>query len=563
MIDHIFYLFFIVFFLLSTLGYGYLFSNIFYKNFVKLNIGYIGIIGFFFLSLISISTSFFVSHNYVHNLLLHIFGILFFLRHLLLYKNLAEIKKFFLVFLLIIIAIYLYKNHDDFPYYHLSYSLNLSENQFIVGIGNFGHGFRTSSSLFFYHSLLYLPYIEYHLFHAGYFYILLFFNFIILSKINFNFSLKNFNFTHYFLLLSFIFINVAFYRIGEHGTDRSAQILLILIFYIFFEILYFEKKDAKIYDKLNLLFIVILLAASMKAIYLLYLFMIPLVLIVKKIFFNYLVKSNYKIIAIFSFFLMNIFLVNYLSTGCLIYPASSTCFLTQDWSIPIDEVKRLAIHYEWWSKAGGGPGYKSEITSSEYIANFVWLENWISRHFFNKVSDTLFGIIFISILVFVVFKFFSHSKSMNKKFKHNSLIIYIIPIFFLIEWFLNHPAMRYGGYILIALPFFIFVSLKLEELNIPKKKIFKNTLFLIIITLVVFNIRNVVRLNKEINFYNYNIFKTPFFFVEEVNSSEIYNDDKFILYSPVNKMCWASKTPCSYKKDLKVKNFLWMKMVYR
>jgi len=40
-----------------------------------------------------------------------------------------------------------------------------------------------------------------------------------------------------------LFINIAFYRIAEHGTDRSAQILLILIFSIFFEILYFEKKS--------------------------------------------------------------------------------------------------------------------------------------------------------------------------------------------------------------------------------------------------------------------------------------------------------------------------------
>ena len=45
-----------------------------------------------------------------------------------------------------------------------------------------------------------------------------------------------------FLLLSMIFINIAFYRIAEHGTDRSAQILLILIFSLFFDILYLEKK---------------------------------------------------------------------------------------------------------------------------------------------------------------------------------------------------------------------------------------------------------------------------------------------------------------------------------
>ena len=123
--------------------------------------------------------------------------------------------------------------------------------------------------------------------------------------------------------------------------------------------------------------------------------------------------------------------------------------------------------------------------------------------------------------------------------------------------------MRYGGYILVALPFFLFVSINLSKLNIPSKKILKNTFFLLVITLIVFNLRNVSRLHKEINFYGYNIIKSPFFFVDDVKSSITYTDPNFTLYSPIDKMCWASQTPCSYKKDLKVKNFLWMKMVYR
>ena len=29
-----------------------------------------------------------------------------------------------------------------------------------------------------------------------------------------------------------------------------------------------------------------------------------------------------------------------------------------------------------------------------------------------------------------------------------------------------------------------------------------------------------------------------------------------------NKMCWASKTPCSNNKNLKLEKFLWMNMIY-
>ena len=93
-----------------------------------------------------------------------------------------------------------------------------------------------------------MPFIEFYLFHSGPFFILLFFNFIILSKLKKNFSSDQINFIFYFLLLSLLFINIAFYRIAEHGTDRSAQILLILIFFNLFEILYLEKKT-KLYLK--------------------------------------------------------------------------------------------------------------------------------------------------------------------------------------------------------------------------------------------------------------------------------------------------------------------------
>ena len=52
--------------------------------------------------------------------------------------------------------------------------------------------------------------------------------------------------------------------------------------------------------------------------------------------------------------------------------------------------EKKKIHYEWWAKAGGGPGYSSDIPKEKYVKNFNWLPNWIDRHFFNKVSDTLY-----------------------------------------------------------------------------------------------------------------------------------------------------------------------------
>ena len=62
-----------------------------------------------------------------------------------------------------------------------------------------------------------------------------FFNIIILSEIINKLKKKKFDFIYFLSLLSFIFINIVFYRISEHGTDRSSQILLIIIFLLFFD----------------------------------------------------------------------------------------------------------------------------------------------------------------------------------------------------------------------------------------------------------------------------------------------------------------------------------------
>ena len=98
-------------------------------------------------------------------------------------------------------------------------------------------------------------------------------------------------------------------------------------------------------------------------------------------------------------------LTYYFNTGCFLYPAEKTCILSNDWSIPKEQVKKMSIHYEWWAKAGGGPGYSHELDKSEYIKNFVWLKNWIDKHFFNKVSDTLLGTIMICLIVTSTFLF--------------------------------------------------------------------------------------------------------------------------------------------------------------
>ena len=120
-----------------------------------------------------------------------------------------------------------------------------------------------------------------------------------------------------------------------------------------------------------------------------------------------------------------------MNTGCLLYPSSKTCISNLTWSVPKEEVKNLKTHYEWWAKAGGGPNYKHKLNKDDYIKNFNWLPNWIDRHFFNKVSDTLLAILFISLILLLYFK--SHKKIKNKnKFKKT---VYILSLFSFLEGF--------------------------------------------------------------------------------------------------------------------------------
>ena len=86
MSEHLIFIFYIFFLFFCTIGHGVLFSRLVYKDFLDLNVGYQGLIGFFSLSLISLLTSYIFPHNIIHNIILHIFGIIGFFFYLLCYK---------------------------------------------------------------------------------------------------------------------------------------------------------------------------------------------------------------------------------------------------------------------------------------------------------------------------------------------------------------------------------------------------------------------------------------------------------------------------------------------
>lgn len=536
--------------LMSILGYGsFIFRRIYKNNFGDISIGFIGLYGIFFLICYSYLSHFFISHSATHNLFILIIGIIFFIYNFNYYEFKKENVSFFFIFFILVFGLLIYKTHDDFSYYHFPYTYYLTQKPLIIGIGQFNHGFRTPSSLFYLNSLFYLPIIKYYSFYIPTLIIMGFVNLIILKDIFKSIFEKKINYLFYFSLLIFIFINIFFYRFQEHGTDRTAQILIFLFFIQLFK--YFEFENKNVNFSFDLIFLTLGIIISLKAFYLIYsILLLPIAWVLlkeKKIIHLFQMLKN-KMFLCFIFILITILFINFLNTGCFIYPASITCIDNLDWSIGKIETNLMNEHYHLWSKAGKTPNFITDDPEL-YLSNFNWVPNWINLYFFNKVSDLIIGLIFL--LTILIFIFFNKKKT-KFNFEKKIFIIYLFIIFLLIEWFINHPALRYGGYILISLLIFVPSSIFLSIFKNDITKIKKMTLYLIVITLTIFIIRNVDRIYNEYKKYDYNIINNAFY---RINEDHFRIDKLFKDLINNHEICGRNSNLCDKKKLNQIKEF--------
>ena len=530
-------LFFYFLILYSIVGYGKIFT-LFNSNYQASSFD--GLLGIALLILISYFTNILFPHNFLHNSLIIFFGLVIFIFDFIknFSKRVSEYRDVTIIFAIIFIAILMYKNHDDFFYYHFPYALILTNFEKIFGLGLMGHGYRTPSSIFYLNSLFYLPGIKYYLMNSGATYILGFSNYILFKNIK-DLTKKNiFNHILFLSILSLVYINTVFVRIAEHGTDRSALILIFVMSIYYLQSVNLKKNQFNydyfnsFYSKLALLFAIII---SLKSFYIIYLIIFLLWFFQIKKFLNLnalinLVFKNYYTYLFILFFSFTIF-TTFSNTGCLIYPATFTCFDEFSWSIPLAQVDQMQLWYEQWSKAGASPNFRVADPLT-YVSKFNWVGNWIDMYFFTKVTDNIFALILISGIVFFLF---SHNCRKIKKvaFNNNYNLFYYLILFLFFEWFYNHPSLRYGGYTLLALIFFIPISIYLSQFKfnplILKKKIY----FILLLTLLIFVSRNMLRINKEFKQYGYNPIKGAFFNLNKVGF--IINDEVEKLYKNKGK----------------------------
>ncbi len=487
----------------SLIGYGFLISKFLEIN--KYSFGFLGLIGITFFGFFSFFSSLFTKHNYFFNSIFVIIGLLIFIFSI---KKISSFKKelinFFIIFILLFLFISVAKNHDDFPYYHFPYMILLTEHSHPIGLGLLNNGFRSPSSIFFISSMFYLPGIKFYLFHLTPALIMGFSNLLLLNlTLDKKIFYRN-KFINFLSLLSLVFINIFFYRLAEHGTDRSGMIIIIISIIYLLHLLnnsYQNEKNENI-NYLKIIAIFICFAATIKPSFLIYFifFLIPFFFKhTRFLFLNlFFTRTFYFCFSLLSFSV----LFTFLNSSCLVFPISFTCFENLPWSIDKNIIKEANIWFELWSKGGANPNF---IVSNrlEYISGFNWVDNWIKIYFFNKVSDFILGIFALSIITFL---FFYKKIQFDLENKKKYQLLYFILILLIIEWFVKHPTLRYGGYHIIGLIIFIPLSMFLGKTKLNFKEYQKKVFILLFITLFIFSSRNIIRLNYEYENYSYNLF---------------------------------------------------------
>tara|TARA_Y100000591_G_scaffold331670_1_gene366347 strand:+ start:2090 stop:3787 length:1698 start_codon:yes stop_codon:yes gene_type:complete len=540
---------------LSTLGYGS-----FTLNFLKINsenIGLYGIMGLFLLSIFSSYSHLLFPHNYIHNLIFILIGLLFFFK--IKEKKLNNFKKIFIGTSLLFIFLLIAKNNEDFGYYHLPNSLQFSYYKLQFGLGNLNHGFKHISSLFMLMSLNYLPFLEYYLFNLTNFLFYLFFIIFLHQEI---FSKKNLNlnFSKIFLSLFFVLFLTKFSRLAEFGSDLSGQIIICVYLFFILEIFFNTNLDIKKKNEyLSLSIILLIFAVTLKFILVIYsLFLLVMFILIyqKKTFFGLL---NLRLFTISFAPLLIFVLLNFSATGCLIYPVEKLCFGNSfDWALKDDVIKYLNLHYELWSKAGRNPNFIVE-NPTEYIVGFNWINNWIVDYFYGKFTDYLLVILFI-IIIFSL-SFYKNYENINftNITRNKFLIIYITTIIIFLIWLMNFPTLRYAGYIvtylIFILPFSFIIN---KKLNVSKKENLNILFIILIISYSIFLLKNVQRVHSEMNLNansDHNFLNFPFYWVKEQQSKKIEIDGYGLNLT--KGACWSTEPTCirgMHNLKIKIRN---------
>ena len=545
MLNFLIYIIFFNLILISIVGYGFLANRLFFKT---ENYSLLGFIGLSFLTFLGLTTSLFTNHDYLHNTVIFFIGLI--LAFIFSYKDKLKIKylkySIFLSLILFITSISA-TTHSDFDYYHLPYTLFLTEHKITFGIGHANHSYNFVSSLFYLNSLFVLPFISYNSINIVSICFLIFFNYFLLVNIFKN--QENNYFIKFFSFLSFLFFNIIFWKIEQFGTDYQGQLLLIVIF-IFIIQTNLNSNNINLYENYKVILFLMLFCITIKSIFITYILfgLILLFNLVKNkklnIFFS-IISSK------FFFFSLLLLIINFThhfaSSGCLISPIKATCFPNfAFWSVDHVTSGNLSNYVEFWAKGGVGLFKTLSYTLiEEYNSNFIWLKNYKNTHLFGKLFFSMkVGILCLAISFFLYYKI-ELKKIRFFDISSEYLVNILVLIFIFYVWFDYHPRLRYGGYLIcfilgstIIIPL-IHNFFKLKDKNLNLLKVF---CILVFIGKIIFSINYSYKYKG--NFENFPFYKVskPTFKVKN------YNDNFSINYS-ISTHCGVTPSLCAQRSD--------------
>jgi hypothetical protein len=213
--------------------------------------------------------------------------------------------------------------------------------------------------------------------------------------------------------------------------------------------------------------------------------------------------------------------------------------------------KIQSLDNEAWTK--GWPDNKDlNITQQEYVKKFTWLPVWANNHGLVILKKLSIFVLFLITIDFVLVRSLNEITLKKNKFLNieNNKLLYLIIVSGsgTILWFLKFPVYRYGSsYIAI-----FFISLNIFILknyirNINSKKIILFLRVLIVLIIIIFLLKNIIRIYKNFDHKYYN-YPWPKIY-SDLNNLKIitkpvyYNN--LIIYYRAKQECHYNSAPCS------------------
>ena len=299
----------------------------------------------------------------------------------------------------------------------------------------------------------------------------------------------------------------------KYGTDFPGQIIILIIFSIFFS--YSNSFKEKNFPTSVFLIIISLayFAITIKITN-------ALVLIILFIIFLHLRK---KILPIFFSILFSIPLIlwmvqNYFLSKCLIWPISFLCFGNIE----------AAINYRKHLNAFHKSILKSGFSDSDILAhlkNFNWVPFWFKSHF-PKILEIHFIYLFFLLLPIIIYQCIKIYNNTNKNYKslNNFFILELdnrtFVIFSIVSflssfiWFLEFPGYRFAVAYNLNLTIILLFPLWLMIYHENRKYFDYSVKILLIIASIFFIYNNFEKAGDYINRYDYQWPKNQLLLIE-------------------------------------------------